>query len=491
MKAIIIGSGIGGIATSIRLANKGYDVEVYEANSYPGGKLSEIRLGDYRFDAGPSLFTMPMYVDDLFRLSGKNPKEHFSYSRLDIICNYFWEDGTRLSAYADTQKLSNELQEKIGVGADVLDKALLDSKTKYELTGKIFLERPLHKLKSWLSLDVLKALTQLHKLDIFKSMHDVNQKNLQHPKLVQFFDRFATYNGSNPYQASGILNIIPHFEHHFGAYFPNDGMISITQSLVDLAKEKGVNFKMEHAVDQILISDSKAVGIRCKGEEIHSDVVVSNMDIYPSYKKLLPNEKHPDQILKSERSSSALIFYWGIKRAFPELDLHNILFSDNYKEEFQLLSNGEISNDPTIYINISSKLKNSDAPENCENWFTMINVPYNNEQDWDSLINTARKNIIDKISRILDTNISKLIEVEDILDPRKIETRTSSYAGALYGTASNDRMAAFKRHANFSSKIKNLYFCGGSVHPGGGIPLCLLSAKIIGDMIEQSNSEQV
>ena len=142
-----------------------------------------------------------------------------------------------------------------------------------------------------------------------------------------------------------------------------------------------------------------------------------------------------------------------------------------------------IYEDPTVYINITSKYNSEDAPASCQNWFTMINVPFDGGQDWDTLIAEARKNILTKVSRILGKDIESLIACEDILDPRSIDSKTSSHLGALYGTSSNNRMAAFQRHPNFSRKIKNLYFCGGSVHPGGGIPLSLLSAKIIDDLI--------
>jgi phytoene desaturase len=219
-----------------------------------------------------------------------------------------------------------------------------------------------------------------------------------------------------------------------------------------------------------------------KGEIIPADVVVSNMDVWFTYQKLLSGHPaiHPKKILSQERSSSALIFYWSIKKQFPELDLHNIFFSAGYKAEFNhIWQKQSIYNDPTVYLNISSKMQPGDAPEGCENWFVMINVPANKGQDWDTLIKEARTNILQKLSRILKTNIAELIVSESILDPRSIESRTSSYQGSIYGTSSNSRFAAFLRHANRSSQIKNLYFCGGSVHPGGGIPLCLLSAKIV------------
>ncbi|MEM9823407.1 MAG: 1-hydroxycarotenoid 3,4-desaturase CrtD [Bacteroidota bacterium] len=483
LKTAIIGAGIGGLASAIRLATKGHQVDVYEANSYPGGKLSEIRLDHYRFDAGPSLFTMPNYIEELFDLAGKDIHDYFQYERLEVVCNYLWEDGTRLKAFGDADAFGKEVQEQLGVDGELIHKALADSRKKYELTGKTFLHNSLHRSSTWLNKEVAKALLQLPSLHIFSSMNAVNVRQLQHPKLVQLFNRFATYNGSNPYKAPGILNIIPHFEHHLGAYFPKGGMYHITQALFQLAKDLGVAFYFEQKVDEILLHNGKAKGIRVNGEQLDYDRLVSNMDIHFTYKKLLPKAKHPDRLLKQKKSTSALIFYWGVARKFDQLHLHNILFSKDYKKEFDQLDAGYIYEDPTIYINISQKFEAEDAPANCENWFTMINVPNNSGQDWDQLIREARKNVIAKINRMLDVDLESLIECEAMLDPRSIESKTASHTGALYGTSSNNRMAAFLRHPNFSRRIDHLYFCGGSVHPGGGIPLCLLSAKIVAEMM--------
>jgi phytoene desaturase len=318
-------------------------------------------------------------------------------------------------------------------------------------------------------------------------MHTANASFFKDKRLIQFYDRYATYNGSNPYQAPATLNVIPHLEQHFGAWFPNKGMYSITTSLVELAQSLGVVFNYNSPVEEIVLDDKRAIGVKGNGDVVHADVIVSNMDVWFTYQKLLSKHPHLKQqkILTQERSSSALIFYWGIKRQFPELDLHNIFFSGDYEAEFKAIWQEQcICDDPTVYINISSKLKPDDAPPECENWFVMINVPANKGQDWNALIAEARKNIIKKLSSALKTNIEELIVCEQVLDPRGIENKTSSWQGSLYGNSSNSRYAAFLRHANRSSKIKNLYFCGGSVHPGGGIPLALLSAKIVADWIK-------
>jgi phytoene dehydrogenase-like protein len=188
--------------------------------------------------------------------------------------------------------------------------------------------------------------------------------------------------------------------------------------------------------------------------------------------------------LNQPKSTSALIFYWGVKRDFPELGLHNIFFTQDYKSEFEALEEGLVVDDPTIYVNITSKLTPSDVPEGGgENWFILVNAPCHQGQDWSKVIPEIRKNTLQKLSRILGADVESLIVCEDILEPREIERRTSSHLGALYGYSSNTMMAAFLRHPNFSNRIEGLHFVGGSVHPGGGIPLCLLSAKITSELI--------
>ena len=219
----------------------------------------------------------------------------------------------------------------------------------------------------------------------------------------------------------------------------------------------------------------------------NADIVVSNMDIYPTYTKLLTSQKQPKKQLSQERSSAAVIFYWGIKHSFEALELHNIFFSEDYKKEFDAIFNFQtVSEDPTIYVNITSKDVPGDAPEGCENWFVMINTPADKGQDWEVLVSNLRKFIISKLSKELEIDLKPLIVCETILTPPLIESKTQSHQGALYGSSSNNSMAAFLRHPNFSNRLKNLYFCGGSVHPGGGIPLCLLSAKIVDELIPKA-----
>lgn len=484
-KAIIIGSGIAGIATSIRLACQGYDVSVFEKNEYPGGKLSSFTLGDYRFDFGPSLFTMPHFVDELFALAGENPRDHFQYKRKEIGCKYYWEDGVRLNAYGDNNRFLEEVDNTLGVPKHQLQNYLEQAQKKYNRTVSIFLEKSLHKLDTYLNKATVKGILHLFSYELETTLHKVNTRRLKEPHLVQFYDRFATYNGSNPYQTPGMMTLIQHLEQHYGTFVPEKGMVDITNSLVALAKRKGVQFHFNTAVEEIVIEHQLATGIRVNGTTHKADVVVSNMDVVPTYRHLMPTQKAPEKSLQQERSSSAVIFYWGIDRSFPDLDLHNIFFSDNYQAEFDAIFRDKtLFDDPTVYVNITAKDVHGDAPAGKENWFVMVNAPHDTGQDWDTLSKTLKKQVLDKLNRNLSVDLANHIEEEWVLTPPLIADKTASFTGALYGAASNNRMAAFLRHPNFSRHISGLYFCGGSVHPGGGIPLCLLSAKIVADLVK-------
>ncbi len=481
----IIGAGISGIAAAIRMRNKGYVVTIFEANAFPGGKLSSESLKGYRFDMGPSVFTMPRYVDELFVLSGKDPRAYFNYTQLDPVYRYFFEDGKVVHSYHGKERYAEEMGKVMGDDKKTILNYLDHTEEVYGLTADVFLHNSIHKFKNMFTKSVLKGLLNFGKIGAFETMNAANEKAFTDKKLTQIFNRYSTYNGSSPYLAPATLNVIPHLEIMEGAYYPEGGMVAITESLVRLAKEIGVEFRFSTRVSEILTENKKIKGLRTTADTHDFDLVISNMDVYNSYLKLMPSVKKPMKTLSQDKSSSAVIFYWGIKKEFPELGLHNILFSENYPKEFDcIFGKKSIYFDPTIYINITSKHSPEDAPKGGENWFTMINVPNNSGQDWDKLVAEARKNMITKINRVLKTNIEEYIDCEFTLDPRLVESRTSSAFGAIYGNASNNKFAAFLRHANFSKEIKGLYFCGGSVHPGPSIPLCLLSAKITADLVK-------
>ncbi len=486
VKAIVIGSGIAGLASAVRLAVQGFEVIVFEKNGYPGGKLYDAELNGFHFDTGPSLFVQPQSIEELFELAGEHIADYFEYTSLPVACKYFYEDGIEVNAYTDTEKFSQELFEKTGEDPNRVKEYLRQSSKLYNNIGSVFLNHSLHKRRSIFKAQLAKAVGTIRWKYLFNSMNNANRSSFTKTHTVQLFNRYATYNGSNPYKAPALLCLIPHLEFNDGVYYPKGGMGSIANALYKLALKKGVQFQFNTPVQRIIHNDGKVKGVVVNNQNITSDIVVSNVDVYVTYSYLLNDEIKAHKLLKQERSSSALVFYWGINKKITQLQLHNIFFSKNYKAEFDhIFHYKRLYNDPTVYINITAKCEASHAPAGKENWFVMVNAPANFGQNWNAYKQQCKENIIAKLNRMLHTDIEPLIEAEETLDPVYIEAKTGSFKGAIYGSSSNSRMAAFLRHPNYSKHIRGLYFAGGTVHPGGGIPLCLKSAKIMSDIIEE------
>lgn len=520
MKVAIIGSGVAGLAAAIRVAARGDSVTLFEKNATPGGKISQIRDKGYRFDTGPSLFTLPELVDELLSLklntdvitentnsqTSLTGENSFKYFRLENSCRYFYPDGTVFDFFQDTQKLKEEIDKNTSEDFNNILKRLKQSEFIYNLTSDLFIFNSFHRISNFLKEENRSIPLHLHKLGFHRTMHSANKSLFRDKRIVQLFDRYATYNGSSPYRAPATLNMISHLEHNIGAFFPENGIYSIADSLYKKGLELGVQFEFNSLVNEIIIEKhnsktdglnpinhdkksskklrgKRAVGVKVNGVAKYFDYIVCDTDVSYAAKNMFSGSyQHPlkKRLSRLEPSSSALIFYWGIKGEFKQLDVHNILFTSDYKEEFEyLFKKRELYSDPTVYIFISKKVVPGDAPDGCENWFVMVNAPYNNGQNWQDVISKARVNILEKIEHSLGIkNLDELIKVEHIASPVTIEKNTLSSNGALYGSSSNSMFSAFLRHPNTLSQIKNLCFTGGSTHPGGGIPLCIASATI-------------
>jgi len=499
MKTAVIGSGIGGLAIACRLAERGFDVTLFEKNSTPGGKISQIRDKGYRFDTGPSLFTLPFLVEEITPLN---------YIKLENSCRYFFGDKSVLNFYQDPDELRKEMESK---GFDDFPNVLQrfrEAKDIYNLTSNLFIFNSFHKVKNFIKPENRRIPLKFHKLGFHRTMHSANKALFKDRRIVQLFDRYATYNGSSPYRTPATLNMISHLEHNIGAFFPEKGIYSIVDEIYRKSLKVGVKFRFNTLVKSIEIDKKgkSVTGISTDSGFEKFDIIISDTDVkYLSENMITPQYRYPlkNRLKQLEPSSSALIFYWGVKGSFPIFDLHNILFSSDYKKEFNnLFYKMELYKDPTIYIFISKKVVPDDAPDGCENWFVMVNAPANIGQDWNKIVSDTRSRIIKKINRLLNEkernsenkkfNIEQFIETEHIASPVTIEKNTLSSRGALYGNSSNSMLSAFLRHPNSLSGIKNLWFVGGSVHPGGGIPLCLASAKIAdSEIVEQFQNRKI
>ncbi|MCK7535946.1 MAG: NAD(P)-binding protein [Marinilabiliales bacterium] len=248
-KAAVIGAGIGGMAAAIRLAIKGYETHLFEKNPEPGGKIGELSLGGCRFDTGPSLFTLPTLVDELFTLAGEDPRDHFRYVSLPSSCRYFYDDGTLLNAWTDRNRFAAEAESVTGEPREKVIAFLDECAELYDLTAGIFIFSPFYQLDNFRKPESLNVARNFRKLNAFSTMHGVIKRHFTSGKIIQLFDRYATYNGSSPYRAPGTLNVIAHLEHNMGAFFPKKGMREIVEVISGLARRCGV---MVHTGEPVL-----------------------------------------------------------------------------------------------------------------------------------------------------------------------------------------------------------------------------------------------
>ncbi len=479
-KVSVIGAGIGGLASAILLSKKGFDVTVFEKNENTGGKMNQIYLNNFRFDIGPSLITMPFVLEEFFKEAGREISDYITLKRLKTNCKYFYPDGTVFNAYNDSEKFREEIENIFGkTTLSGFDKYFSYSEKLYNLSANSFLYNPFS-LKKFFNIE---GLLNAGKFLSSKSLHKLHEEFISDKIFIQYLDRFATYNGSNPYLAPALFSIIPYVEIKFGGYYIENGIYKLAESLVKICKEENIPIKSNSRFLGLEEKDKKIKVIKIgdsedKIENVEQDYVVSNItnDISLTGSKYLGNSKW---------SMSGFILLLSVSKTFPELEHHNILFSEDYKKEFDELSKDKKpSEDMTVYISISSKSSPADAPENCENWFVLVNVPnlldYNNWSD--EFKESYKEKIFTKIEKS-GFKIREYILNSKILTPCDLAQMYGTEYGSLYGLASDSLNLMMKRPKNKSSKYKNLFFACGSSHPGGGVPLCFLSGKIVSKLI--------
>lgn len=492
--AIIIGAGLGGLAAACRLAKSGFSVTVVEKNDAVGGKVNALEAKGYRFDTGASVITMPHVFEELFEFCGRRMEGYLTFEKLDPICRYFWSDGTIFDASQTAEKTESEIARIAPEDLANFKKYLADAKRKYEIAKRTFLAKSLNELPELLT---PKYLPDLLKISTLTTLDRHNAGYFKSPKLRQFFNRFATYNGSSPYKTPATFALIPYVEFGLGAWYARGGIYEIPKALEKLARELGVEFRFDAPVEKILIKNKKAVGVKIRSEEygetteeiLEADLVVSNADAIVTYRDLIEEAARPSfsdkKLKRREPSSSGFVLLLGAKRRFSQLAHHNIFFSDDYETEFHRIFNLKIfASRPTIYVCASSKTDRTQAPEGSENLFVLVNAPYTAEiTKWHIEAEPYRDLIVKKLEEFGLENLKNSVEFEQIITPEDFKDVFNANRGSIYGVSSNGIFSAFRRIPNKAKDIENLYFVGGAAHPGGGMPLVLISGKMTADLI--------
>ena len=490
-KVIVIGGGVGGLSGAIRLAQMGYKVDLYEKNRTLGGKMGQISFNGYTFDTGPTLLTMPFVLDDLFQFTGNKMSDYIELLPVEPVCRYFYNNMKPFDASSNMQIMQNNIECSFSDSPKNYNRFIKYAERIYKKTSSIFIFSPIHEIRKNMTWKHIIRLLTIYQIDPFRTVHQSVKRFFNDTRLIQIFDRYSTYNGSDPYRAPATLNIIPYVELGLGGYYIKGGLYQLIKVFITIAKKMNINLHTEKKIDKILHNKHRIKGVMIDGEKMDTDILLCNNDVVCSFNDLIDGfPKIKEKLNRLEPSLSGVIFYWGIKQQFPKLKQHNIIFSQNYKKEFkQIFQDLKIPDDPTIYIAISSKSDQTHAPHGCENWFVMINAPYlSNNQKWDkSTTDRIRRTIIKKLKNN-GIDIEGKINCEKIMTPIDIENQFFSNRGSIYGISSNTMNSAFKRPPNRSRQLHGLYFAGSSSHPGGGVPMCILSGKIAAELINQYES---
>jgi phytoene desaturase len=485
---IIIGAGLGGLAAAIRLATSGARVTVLEKNQTPGGKVNIHRAAGYTFDTGASLLTMPHLLAELFNSANRSMDDYLELVPLEPICRYRWPDGAMLDASTDTDKTAREI-ERLTTPQDVAGfrRFLIDARRKYEVAERTFLAYSLNDLPKLLRPRYARDLAAISSL---RTLDSHVRRYFHSPRLRQLFNRFATYNGSSPYRAPATFALIPYVEFGLGAWHVRGGMYQLPKALVRLAEESGATIRLEAEVEEILIERGRARGVRLKGgESLTCDAVLSNADAVDTYSRLINKEARRvytnRRIEKLEPSCSGFVLLLGVARRYTQLAHHNIFFSSDYPAEFRaIFDERRPAPDPTIYVCAPSRTDDGLAPAGHENLFVLVNAPATSDRtNWTTEARGYRDLIVRRLEESGLDGLSAAIDYEHIITPEDFERVYHAHRGAIYGISSNKRRNAFLRPPNKARDIEALYFAGGATHPGGGIPLVLLSGKMAAELL--------
>jgi phytoene desaturase len=492
-KVVVVGAGIGGMSTAARLAKNGHKVTVYENSDRSGGKCRTEWFGDYAFDTGPSLLTLPAVYRDLFLKTGKRIEHILNIEPVDPAFNYNFSDGKsitfpNLSNPATYLEIKKILGDDAGSGwQQIIERA----ERMWDVSREQFVESELNSF--WPLLKNRNLVTQLREIAPFTSLRTLsNQLNLD-PHLRMIVDRYATYTGSDPRSAPAVLLTIAFVESTFGAWHIKGGIGQLSVALQNRCEELGVKFEFNTRVREISVKSNRVDGILLEDNRfISSDLVVANADAEYVYNKLISknvrsanNERR--KLKKATKSLSGFSLLLGLDNSKGEsarLNHHNVFFPENYDNEFEEIFNKKIPvSDPTIYI-CAPKDKSMVIGENKESWFVLVNAPRHEPGigwDWTQGGEDYAKKIITKLDN-LGLNVSSRLDFLKFRTPADLESYAMAPGGSIYGTSSNSAKSAFLRARN-RSKTKGLFCVGGSAHPGGGLPLVGISAEIVANAI--------
>jgi phytoene desaturase len=481
---IVVGAGLGGLAAAIRLAAQGRRVTVLEKNERAGGKLNLLREAGYTFDTGPSLLTMPWVIEELFAAAGRSLGDYLTLEQIEPTCRYRWPDGAHFDAWQRLPQLVQEVARISPGDVPGLFRFLAHTARIYDAVADSFLLRPFDGLAEALT---PRLAWNGPRLDALRSVDAAVRSFFRSPYLRQLFNRYATYNGSSPYLSPATFNVIAYIELAEGGWYVRGGMYALAEAMLRLAGELGVELRTSAPVAEVEHERGRVRAVRLEsGERLPAAQVVVNADPRYAYGALVRGQgATAARLARLEPSCSGFLLFLGVRRVYEQLAHHNIFFSADYPREFAaIFQKGVPAADPTVYVAATCLSDPEHAPPGHMNLFVLVNAPALGPRvRWEREAGPYRDLVIAKLERMGLADLGQQIAYEQLWSPADIAARYNAAGGAIYGLASNNPFSAFLRPPLRARGIGGLYFVGGGTHPGGGIPLVLLSGRAVAERV--------
>src|SRR5688572_21276276 len=484
--AIVIGAGIGGIATAARLAKNGYEVTVLEKNDTPGGRCNQFIQDGHRFDIGPTLFLMPEVWEETFASLGEKMSDHLDLRRIDPTYKVYFDDGLQLELTSDIGKMQTQLEKVEKTAFSGFLNYIAEGNKHYKVSLEKFVGRNFLNIFEYFSLKNLPLIFQLKALG---KHYNNTSRFFKDERLKAAFTFQNMYLGLSPYDAPATYSLLQYTELAEGVWYPIGGMYAGIQALVKIAEKLGVKFIYNAPVKRILTTKDKVLGVVLEnGHPLFADIVVGNADLPYIYKELLPDAKEAKKLENKLYTCSTIMFYWGVDKEYPQIAHHNVFLGGDYKASFdQIFNEHTLPEVPSFYVHAPARTDKAAAPEGQETLYVLVPVGHldaRSEQDWETLIERARETVLYRLANEKGaTDLREHIKFEVAYSPRDWKERFNLEKGAAFGLSHNFWQVGYLRPQNRHKQYKNLYFAGASTHPGTGLPIVLLSARLTTERI--------
>jgi phytoene desaturase len=485
-QAVIIGAGIGGITTSIYLAKRGYDVSIYEKNLTCGGRCGQLIHEGHRFDLGATMLLMPGVYREVFGSLGLNFDELLEIKPLEDLYKLYFDDGAEIAFTTDREKMRRQLEAIEKGSFSKSEEYVSEGYNFYKIAGKKLIGRNFYNFPEFATPG---NMAMLIKLKTYLTHQKYIQRFFKNPHLQMAYTFQNIYVGQSPFDAPAFFSMIPAIELVEGSYFPKGGIYSVVEKLTAEAIKSGVKFYFDSEVAAIHVNKNKAESITLTdGTTIEAGLIVANADLPYVYRELLPDKKRSERLEKKKYSCSAMVFHWGLDKQYPQLAHHNVFLSDGFRTGLRVIFRDKsVDPHPSFYVHAPVRTDPGAAPANHDTISVIVGIGHIDDtrnQDWNSYKMISREAVINRLKQAGLADIEDHIIHERCFTPRTWESAYHVSKGSVFGSLSHSlfQMGYFRPH-NRHDIYKNLYFAGGSTHPGNGIPLVLLSAKLTAERI--------